>query len=77
MLLQRLGNDPLQLTIGRAELVGSPFFNRCQRVRIDAQDEVLGFVFFLSHNNERPTLTLPEGREPKHSESASPPSQGE
>ena len=49
MLLQCLGNDPLQLAIGGAELIGSPLLNRRQRIRIDAQDEVLGFTFFFSH----------------------------
>ena len=44
-LAQRLGNDPLQLTVGGTELVGCPFFNGIHRVAIDTQDETLcGFL---------------------------------
>ena len=47
-LAQRLGDDPLQLTVGGAELVGCPFLNGIHRVAIDTQDKTL--CGFLCHS---------------------------
>ena len=43
-----LGDDPLQLAVGAAELVRSPGLNCVHRFRVHAQDETLGCL--LSHN---------------------------
>ena len=52
MLLQRLGNDPLQLAIGRAELIGCPFLYGSHRLSVYTQNETLGFTFLFGHNNK-------------------------
>ena len=52
-LLQCFGNNPLQLPIGRAELIGCPLFNGSHRLGVYAQNETLGFIVFFGHNDER------------------------
>lgn len=46
-LLQRLGNDPLQLAVDGAELIGGPFLHRLHRLWVDAEQEGLGAIVFL------------------------------
>ena len=47
-LAQRIGDDPLQLAVGAAELVGSPRLYRIHGVSINAENETLGRL--LSHS---------------------------
>ena len=44
---QGLGDDPLQLAVGAAELVRSPGLYRVHRIRVDTEDETL--CLLLSH----------------------------
>ena len=41
---QGLGDDPLQLAVGAAELVRSPGLYRVHRLSVYTQDEILGFL---------------------------------
>ena len=41
---QGFGDNPLKLTVGRAELIGSPRFHRCHCAGIDAKYETLCLV---------------------------------
>ena len=52
-LLQRLRDNPLQLPVDRAKLVGGPFLHRLHRLGIDAEQEglvICTIFFFLCHN---------------------------
>jgi hypothetical protein len=40
-ILQGLGDDVFELSIGAAELIGCPFLHRSKRLRVEAQDKWL------------------------------------
>jgi len=41
---QGLGDDPLQLAVGAAELIRSPGLNSVHRLSVDAEDKALGVL---------------------------------
>ena len=51
MLLQRLCDDPLQLAVDRAELVGSPLLHRLHGLGIHPEQKGLGTIVFLFRHN--------------------------
>ena len=49
-LAQSLGDNPLQLAVDAAKLVGSPRLQRIHGLAINAQNEILGRCLFRSQN---------------------------
>lgn len=43
-------DNPLELSVGAAKFVGSPFFNGFHRSGINTKYETFGGIFFLSHS---------------------------